>query len=229
MISGQKALIDASIAENVPRYLGSDWSFDFRGLKLGDHPGKDWMITYNKYLEEKEAEGKIKGVHVLNGAFTEVVWSPMLGWVNTNENKFTYFGSGEEVLEMTTMEDAAAYTAEIAADPEKSGWFKVLGDRVSIKEMAKLYEQVYGVEAKLEKKGELEDLKKAMQETFKKDPQNVYAWLGMHYQYWMSNGKTSLGTDLDNEKLSEAVKPTTVEEFLKKHSRDTVGKSYLSH
>ncbi|KAL7896169.1 hypothetical protein HDV63DRAFT_169728 [Trichoderma sp. SZMC 28014] len=29
MIDGQKTLIDACITEDVPRYIASDWSFDF--------------------------------------------------------------------------------------------------------------------------------------------------------------------------------------------------------
>jgi hypothetical protein len=33
MVSGQKILIDACITENVPRYIASDWSLDFRGLE----------------------------------------------------------------------------------------------------------------------------------------------------------------------------------------------------
>lgn len=75
MIDGQKTLIDACIAEGVPRYIASDWSLDFRGLEFGDHPSKDPMKYVQEYLEEKESERKIKGVHVLNGAFMQVVWA----------------------------------------------------------------------------------------------------------------------------------------------------------
>ncbi len=41
MTGGQKTLIDACIDEKVARYVASDWSFDYRGLELGDHPSKD--------------------------------------------------------------------------------------------------------------------------------------------------------------------------------------------
>jgi nucleoside-diphosphate-sugar epimerase len=122
MIDGQKTLIDACIAENVPRYIASDWSLDFRGLKIGDHPNKDPMKHVQAYLEEKEAAGKIQGVHVLNGAFTEVMWAPLLGVADAKEGVFRYFGTGDEKYDMTTYADAAAFTAEVAADPTAIGF-----------------------------------------------------------------------------------------------------------
>lgn len=124
MIDGQKTLIDACIAEGVPRYIASDWSLDFRGLEFGDHPSKDPMKYVQEYLEEKEGERKIKGVHVLNGAFMQVVWASFLGYVDTEKGMFRYFGTGDELLEMTTYEDAAAFTAEVAVDPNANGFLK---------------------------------------------------------------------------------------------------------
>ena len=123
MTDGQKILIDACIAENVPRYIASDWSLDFRGLKLGDHPAKDPMKVVQAYLDEKESEGKIKGVHILNGAFMQVIWS-FMGYADTEKGIFRFFGTGEEKLEMTTYEDAAAFTAEVAVDLRASGFLK---------------------------------------------------------------------------------------------------------
>jgi NmrA-like family len=122
MIDGQKALIDACVAENVPRYIASDWSLDFRQLKFGDHPRKDPMKHVQVYLEEKEKEGKIKSVHILNGAFMEVVWAPFLGFADAKNGVFRYFGTGDEKLDMTTYADTAAFTAEVAADPSATGF-----------------------------------------------------------------------------------------------------------
>ena len=44
MTDGQKVLIDACVAEAVPRYIASDYSLDYRNLELGDLPSKDPMI-----------------------------------------------------------------------------------------------------------------------------------------------------------------------------------------
>jgi hypothetical protein len=122
MIDGQKTLIDACIAENIPRYIASDWCIDFRPLEFGDHPSKDPMKHIQGYLEEKEQAGKIKGVHVLNGAFMEVMWAPFLGLTDAKAGVFKYFGTGDEKLDMTTYADTAAFTAEVAADPSATGF-----------------------------------------------------------------------------------------------------------
>ncbi|KAH8657221.1 hypothetical protein BGZ60DRAFT_532068 [Tricladium varicosporioides] len=223
MIDGQKTLIDACIAENVPRYIASDWSLDFRNLKLGDHPAKDPMKHIQTYLEEKEAEGEIKGVHILTGAFMEVMWAPFLGIVDANEGVFKYWGTGDEKYDTITYEDAAKFTAEIAVDPNANGFINVLGDRKSVKEMAQVYQKVYGIEPRVERLGSLEELFTKMTTVFNKSPQNIFAWMGMYYHYWILSGKTKLG-ELDNDRYT-TIKPINMEEFLKRYTKDTVGMS----
>lgn len=122
MTEGQKTLIDACIDEKVAKYIASDWSFDYRSLKLGDHPTKDPMIHINAYLEEKEKSGKIKAVHVLNGSLMEVVMGPFNPFFQPKAGVYQHWGTGDEPMEMTTYADAAAFTAEIAADPTAVGF-----------------------------------------------------------------------------------------------------------
>lgn len=118
MTEGQRLLIDLCIECSVPRYMAGDWSMDFRKLEVGDHPAKDPMISTWKYLEEHASQ--IKAVHILNACFTERPWA---GIWDGKEQEFRYWGSGEERWEFTTYEDAAAFTAWVLADGERSGWF----------------------------------------------------------------------------------------------------------
>ena len=122
MVEGQKTLIDACILESVPRYIASDWCMDFRGLPLGGHPAKDPMKIVYAYLEEKESEGMIKAVHILTGGFMEFFFASFLGYVDAEKGEFTYYGTGEERLDMTTMRDAANFTAEVAVDGSANGF-----------------------------------------------------------------------------------------------------------
>lgn len=122
MIEGQKTLIDACIDEHVARYIASDYALDFRGLQLGQLPSKDPMKHIQAYLEDKEAKGEIKAVHVLNGGFIEYILGPYSPQFDPNTNSFRYFGTGDEKLDMTTYADAAAFTAEVAADPSAVGF-----------------------------------------------------------------------------------------------------------
>ncbi|KAF2810520.1 NAD(P)-binding protein [Mytilinidion resinicola] len=223
MLDGQKQLIDACIAERVPRYIASDWSLDFRPLALGEHPAKDPMKHVQAYLEEKEREGKIKGVHVLNGAFMEVVWARFTGFVDVERDAFFAWGTGDEKIEVAAMGDVAAWTAGVAVDGGASGFLNFLGDRKSVKELAKLYEDVYGVTPTIENKGTLEELEVAKKAAFEADPGNYNVWRGLFYQLVMLSGKTNLGP-LDNKRYP-MVEPKNVEAFLKEHTKESVGKS----
>lgn len=89
--------------------------------------------------------------------------------------------------------------------------------------MAKAYEDVYGIEPKVERLGSQEDLFEKMTGVFKKNPANIYAWMGMYYQYVMAKEETQLGK-LDNDQYP-SVKPKSLADFFRSFTKDTVGKS----
>ena len=57
----------------------------------------------------------------------------------------------------------------------------VLGDRKSVKQIAGIYEKVYGEQLRMERLGSLDDLKSAMTATRQEFPQNRFKWIGMFY------------------------------------------------
>ena len=128
MTQGQYTLIDACIANTVPRYIASDYSVDFRGLKYGQHPQKDPMKHVTQYLADRK--DKISGVHIMTGAFFEVVWG-FLGLYDADEKTFQYWGTGDEKWELTTYADSANFVAEVAIDPKINGF---VGSRFQQKE-----------------------------------------------------------------------------------------------
>lgn len=89
-----------------------------------------------------------------------------------------------------------------------------------------VYEEVYGITPTVQRQGSLEDLNKMMREAFRQDPANAYAWMGMHYQYYMSSGSVSLGKT-ENERLGGRT-PQGVKEFLQSWPRNKVAMSYMS-
>jgi hypothetical protein len=119
MTQGQYTLIDACIANNVPRYIASDYTVDYRGLEYGQHPQKDPMKHVAQYLEDRK--DKISGVNVLIGALFEVVWG-FLGLYNPDTKTFQYWGTGDEKWEVTTYADSANFVAEVAVDPKINGF-----------------------------------------------------------------------------------------------------------
>ncbi len=241
MEMGQKQLIDACIAEGIPRFMDSGYTFDYRPLKRGAAPQKDFCKDVQAYLESKADQ--IKSVQILNGAFTEVCFAPFYGLWDPQGPMIRFWGNGDEKLEMTTYEAAASFAAEIALDKNAVGYqsgkfsilysqdtllltIPVLGDRKSVKEIAATIEAEYGVNVDMQRLGSLEDLYTAMKNSMAKEPQNMYAWMGMNYYYHGLNGSTYLPKDLDANRYPE-LKVTRLEDFLKKYDVKTLGDAYM--
>ncbi|PLB54792.1 NAD(P)-binding protein [Aspergillus steynii IBT 23096] len=223
MIDGQKLLIDACESAAVPRYVASDWALDYTKLKLGELFPKDPMIHVKAYLDAK----KVEGVHILIGGFMEPVLSPFFSIVDTQANVFRYWGDEEQIMEGTTYDGAARYTAKVVLDEEAKGVLKFVGGRATLKEIAKSYEKAYGVPVTLEKRGSLDDLYKTMHDLRAKSPQNIYSYMPLFFYYYWVNGQTFVGPELDNARYPD-VKAATWEDFMAAWPREQVGTSYFA-
>lgn len=107
MTEGQKLLVDACIETGVHRYIAGDWSADYRTVELGEVPMKDPMKIIYGYIQDKQAAGNaIRGVHILNGGFTEALLANV--FADEARTKIHYFGSGDVGIDMTTMSNVAA-------------------------------------------------------------------------------------------------------------------------
>lgn len=123
--TGQRVLIDACISQNVHRYFASDFSFDYRPLKIGEFPFKDFQLEIDDYLEKKEREsGAFKAVHILNGGFMEAILTQFMGVLDVDSKKIRYWGTGDEPWDMTSTEDTAKFTAEAICDENATGVLK---------------------------------------------------------------------------------------------------------
>ncbi|KIX07842.1 uncharacterized protein Z518_02496 [Rhinocladiella mackenziei CBS 650.93] len=211
MTDGQKALIDACDEEGVSRYVASDWSLDYDKIPFGALFPKDPMKHVKAYLENKKTT---KGVHILVGGFMEAIFSPLLGIFNPMENKFMYWGTGDEIFEGSTYLNSAQYTAAVCVDREATGVQRLVGGRASTKEIAVSFEKVYGIKPIIECLGSLEELYVKMHQQREKEPQNLYSYMFLFYYYYMANGSTLVGPKLDNDKYAD-VKPMNWEDFMR--------------
>lgn len=118
MTDGQKLLVDISEEAGVPRYVASDWALDYTKLELGQLFVKDPQIKVKEYLSTKKT---IKGVHILVGAFMNPWFSPPFNVWDPATTTFKYWGTGDEVWEGTTYENAAEFTAAICLDKDAVG------------------------------------------------------------------------------------------------------------
>ncbi|PWY63067.1 nmrA-like family protein [Aspergillus eucalypticola CBS 122712] len=210
MVDGQKLLIDACESANVPRYVASDWALDYTKLKLGDLFPKDPMIHIKNYLDTKT---KVAGGHILIGGFMGPIFSPSFNIVDVQTNTFRYWGDGNEIMEGTTYDDAAKYTAKVVLDSEAKGVLKFVGGRATIQEIAKSYEKVYGTPVTLENRGSLEDLDKTMHDKRTTSPQDVYSYMSLFFHYYWVSGQT-FAVDWEG--------------FMRSWSQEQIGTSYFA-
>lgn len=118
MIEGQKLLIDIAEDEGVPRYVASDWSLDWTKLEMGELFAKESCQRVHAYLAEKKS---IRGVHILIGGFTDVVYAPFFRIWDQKNQILNYWGTGDEVWECTSYLNSAQYTAAVCLDPQAVG------------------------------------------------------------------------------------------------------------
>ncbi|PYI00316.1 nmrA-like family protein [Aspergillus sclerotiicarbonarius CBS 121057] len=203
MVDGQKLLIDACDELQVTRYVASDWALDYTKLQLGQLFPKDPMIHVKAYLKTK---ANVAGVHVLIGGFMEPVLSPFFDILDPSTMTFRYWGEGDEVMEGTTYDDAARYTAAVTLDPIATGLLRFVGGRASIRDIARSFEKVYGVKPTLERRGSLDDF--------------------FFYYYWI-NGQTFVGPQLDNARYPD-INPVDWEGYMSKWPIDKLPTSYFA-
>ncbi|KAH7371766.1 NmrA-like family protein [Cadophora sp. MPI-SDFR-AT-0126] len=161
MIEAQKQLIDLSEEANVPRFIASDYTLDYTKLEYGQLPSKDPMKKIYEYLRGKS----IKGVHVFIGAFLDTFWTQWFGIWNPEEWSLSFWGTGDEIWELTSYENTAEFVAELALDNNATGIQNFVGDRISIRGIAELFEEVHGQKLSLRQLGSLDDLKTVIDST----------------------------------------------------------------
>ncbi|KAH2763466.1 hypothetical protein KXV52_003971 [Aspergillus fumigatus] len=217
MINGQKSLIDACESEGVPRYVASDYSLDFTKLELGKLPPKDPMKHVKQYLETK----KVQGVHVLIGIFMETFFTTFFNVWRPQEKAFYYWGTGEEIWESTSYDNAAQYVAAVAQDKAAVGVHRFLGDRKSIREIASAFEKQYGVKPCLHNLGTLDELHSHMHQVREADSENYMAWIPLFYQYYCNNGQAYLTPEIDPSEHPELPR-LGFADFFERHSQQSL-------
>lgn len=124
------------------------------------------------------------------------------------------WGSGDEVWHYTTEWDAAEFTARIIErdDVADGGFWSVASGVKTLVEIADIYSKTRGVKVDVQKKGDVEALKKnAFAARAKGNVANFWGYIGWFYQLWtvVPEGNWRLG-DLDNEKLGYEGTPLNV-------------------
>lgn len=123
----QKRILDGALQAGVPRFIPSDFCTDYTDLVPGENRNFDLRRAFRTYLDRMP----IQASSIFNGAFADILQynTPIL---NLKEKSIGYWGEKADwKLDFTTMDDTAAFTAEVALDEEAPRNLQIASFQVS--------------------------------------------------------------------------------------------------
>ncbi len=153
IIGVQSRLLKTAIAHNVRRFIPSDFSGDFTKLPEGSHRNFDLRRRFHQAADGiiQQAQSKIEFTSIFQGGFTELLGS---GWVlfDYKKRQVAYFGSPDTLMEYTTWQNTAEFTAAAALDPTPTPrYLYIAGQRMTPREAQRVAKQVTGVDFALKR------------------------------------------------------------------------------
>ncbi|KAI1063817.1 hypothetical protein LB506_005429 [Fusarium annulatum] len=219
--AGQLALLLEAEKAGVKVFHAASWNFDWTKLELGDHETYDAYIAFKRLAE---LSCSLKPIYGFTGAILDYslihikdAGRPSL--VNAETRSVIYFGTGEEKMSFTTLDDLAKYTLLSINDQGviKRGTYYVESSHCTMPELADIYSKVRGYEMKKQCFGGKAELQAMLQQA----RENIGAfqadkYIDLAYGMVFLNGKAAIDP-VDNERWASKVTPTSMEQWLKEH------------
>lgn len=187
IVDTQRALLEGSIQAGVPRFIPSDYSLDFKNLVPGKNRNLDWRMEFHQQVENMP----IQITSIFNGAFMDLLAGDM-PLILPSMKRVLYWGNATVVMDLTTMDNVAEYTAQAALDSSTPRYLHIAGDRVSADSLATLLQHLTGYQYKTFRAGSIQRLNSliGLLRFFSKNTKSLYpAWQGMQYMRDMMEGR----------------------------------------
>ena len=210
IIDAQKSLLDGAVRAGVKRFIPSDFSLDFTRLVPGKNRNLDLRREFHALLDD----APISATSVFNGAFMELLTKEM-PLILYRFRRILYWGEHSVKMDLTTMDDAAEFTARAAIADNSPRYLRIAGDRVSAEDVRDVMSEITDKTFKLFRAGSigLLDVIISVAKFLFPAKNNLYpAWQGMQYMRDMMEGRAEF-VPLDNERFGQ-MNWTSVEEFL---------------
>ena len=210
MVGVQTLLLNAAVAAGVPRFIPSDFAIDFTKLPYGNNRNLD----FRKEFKERLDNAPIAATSILCGMFADLL-TGQAPIVLFPIKKVMYYGNPDQLMDFTTIQNTADYTAAAALDPTTPCYLRIAGDVLNAHGLKEAASKATGDEFKLLRIGGLGLLNTIIKITKAVTPrsEDVFpAWQGMQYMRDMFTGLPKL-EPLDNNRYPE-IKWTTVAEVL---------------
>jgi uncharacterized protein YbjT (DUF2867 family) len=192
IVEGQVALAKAGKANGVRRILPSDYALDLFKATPGEHA----MFDMRAEADKRIAEIGLEQVNILQGSFMDA-FVPGHGAIDLETGTVGFFGDGNQLVEVTSVEDTARMVARIALDRTvPAGKFAFAGDRISFRDAGAIVARLSGRPIKPVSYGTETDLRSNMA---KADPEKQVM---LAYLLYMTNGQTALSS-LQNDRYPD--------------------------
>jgi nucleoside-diphosphate-sugar epimerase len=214
VVDAQTSLLAAAVKAQVPRFIPSDYSIDF--TKCAD--GHNRNLDLRREFHRKLAEAPLAATSILNGGFTELLAGPA-PLIVRRIRRVVYWENADQLLDFTTKDNTAEFTAAAALDASTPRFLRIAGDQISAKSLVDVVSDLGGRRFKLLRAGSLRRLTFLIRVLRKLRPQEAAlypVWQGMQYFHDMFSGCAKLAP-LDNARYPD-IRWTTVRQFLACHS-----------
>ena len=215
MVDAQTSLLDAAVKAGVPRFIPSDYAIDLYKLPNGHNRNLDLRREFSARLDA----APIAATSVLAGMFADML-TGQAPFILFRIHRVVYWQNADQLMDFTTMEDTAAFTARAALDHHAPRFLRIAGDVASARGLAAIASSVTGEEFKLLRAGDLGRFEKLiwLARTLSPGKDEVYPpWQGMQYMHDMFDGRAKLDP-LDNARYPE-LRWTTIPDVLKTRAR----------
>ncbi len=185
IIELQKRLLDGAIKAGVPKFIPSDFCTDYNELVPGENRNFDLRREFKIYLDSTP----IKASSIFNGAFADILKynTPIL---NLRDKSIGYWGDKADwKLDFTTMDNTAAFTAEVALADETPRNLQIASFQISPNMIREEVKTASGQEFGLQQLSSLEDFAQFIKKQRAENPageKELYAkWQQAQYMYSM--------------------------------------------
>jgi nucleoside-diphosphate-sugar epimerase len=197
IVEMQTSLLGAAVDAGVPRFIPSDYSIDFTRLD----PGTNRNLDLRREFHERLNKAPIAATSILNGMFTHLLTgeAPVILF---KFKRVLYWADADQLLDFTTWDDTAEFTAAAALDSSTPRFLRIAGDQISARGLAEVASQVTNEKFRLFRAGGLRSLELMVKLARSVSPERdaIYpAWQGMQYMHNMFSGRAKL-EPLDNER-----------------------------
>ena len=213
IFDAQSRLLEAAAAVGVPRFIPSDFSVDYRGIRPRSNRNLQLRRDFAQVLDATE----IRATSILNGAFTEML-SGQAPMILFSRRRVLFWSDPDQVLDFTTKDDTAAYTAAAALDERAPRVLQIAGDQITARTLASTMTGLTGTQFRLlyaGSVGSLTTISRAVKALTPASDEPFPPWQGMQYFASMFSGDANLRY-INNDRYGSR-KWTTARDVLEQH------------